>query len=228
MTFYKIHLRKFGTKSYGPAPQVALAKQLTTYLARKATFEEKICGALVMIFDHREIDPLLKGFLLQEFVRVGKRGSLYLASDLRSLEQLIGGVGNLTTVDWLDSESQTIDQKRLAFGNILDKIREHPKDIYLKRIQPKVAKMHSSKSPLSEMTWIGSLMKDEEGSSWTCELGKDAGILSGELWTRNFTGSSASSFVKVGRLAQGKVQLDVALVGKHLEGRPVWLIRATK
>ncbi|MBI2481841.1 MAG: hypothetical protein HYV60_25305 [Planctomycetia bacterium] len=156
-------------------------------------------------------------------------GSSILAAELAEFQRSLEPAGDLDKVNWLAIDDILVDQKRSIVRNVLAGGRDHPKNVYIARIAPKLAKIQESMPTLPELSWIGILLKDEDGASWTSKFAKDGADQSGDLLMRHWTGTGATSlFVSVGALSQGKVNLVASQASNMVEGRPVWLVRRDK
>ena len=218
---------KVGDKTYAPAPQSKLAKFCTESVLNKneESFEQQICDLLSTTLDAAEVDPIFKFVLLKTILDQGKLGSSVLAEELAEFEKTLKFVGDVLPageeVNWYATRDTTVEQFRILMRSRLDRIVDHPKDVYKTRINPRLQTMAENKVPLPSLTWVGILLKDPDGERWTCKLMSDKTKQSGDLLVRPI--ASDGKFITVGSLSAGKAQLRATEPRNMIEGRPVWL-----
>jgi hypothetical protein len=203
-------------------PQKTFADRANRALANTdASYEHKLCGILHILFADDDMDAILKCWLLQAFYDRGAPGSSILTEELRSFRRQLESKYTLSDTNVLDRGDPQVTTIRANTADLLNRISNSPKDVYLERIKPRVRKAIDETVQLPRIEWCGLLLRSFDGT-----------------WKVESVGSpqAKGELALLGKNDEGELQLDVigAFDGKsfaltqdrlsYLEGRPVFLI----
>jgi hypothetical protein len=166
------------------------------------------------------MDPILKCWLLQTFFDLGSPGSSIVAEEMRSFRKQLESKYTLGDTNFLDRNDPQVITIRANTADMLSRISETPKDIYVSRIQPRVKKAIDATIKLPRVEWTGILLRSND-QSWNVHCPKplvkgDLGIL-----RKNDQGNVHVQVIGISDGKSSRVASDAAGLS---EGKPVFLI----
>jgi hypothetical protein len=168
-----------------------------------------------------ESDPLLRHFLLRKILDVGCQGSLSMQKGFRDCRELLKNSTVSATVNWVDPDNrEAAEQRPVAEADLAKLLQSFP------AAQKETARQWRGLAAQigRQYACVGWLRKDLKGN-WQCVAKPNCGA-SGTLAVvkADERDRSAAALVGVGRIDQGKAELDAAAGAVLTEGRPVYVV----
>lgn len=173
---------------------------------------------------HLGMEPILKIELLDRLLATACEGSYAVQRGFGPWRDLITKArqdGRLDlAANWVDPENDNANRARLAAQRLIESMG--PIEIASLRAGQAWKEMNASRT-WERYRWVGCLMRDE-AQKWSCPVDAADPDLTGELAVFHGAVGGATTFTKIGRLADGRATLSLA--GGQVEGRPVFVVLA--
>jgi hypothetical protein len=186
-----------------------------------STWESVFFRVLQHLYEDPLMDPVLKVQLLGLILPTACDGSYAIRQAFGAWRDRIQRTAEDRTVnfaaDWVDPDDTTANQARTAAQTLLDSLEPmqrasaRAEQAWKEMLAPRVWPRYQ---------WIGCLLQ-ESASNWTCALGPPSESLTGDLVVVYPGEGTTPVFMRIGRLADGRVTL--AGTTGRVEGRPVFV-----
>ncbi len=220
--FFVSQLRKFEDSRYfDQAPHTKFATAARAHLAKpNLTYENYVCGVLSLLFEDKEVDPVIKVGVLQGVVGIAKPGSTILAEELDTFEKAISTREDLDRVNWLSNEDDAVADHRVTLTSQLERIRKPPREVYVDQIKDRVAHFQANKPVVRPVQWIGFMLK--EGDDWNCIVKDLRSEQEGQLLLRDSALKKIPRFIILGDWKDGEPQWHAEAESSFIEAKPVF------
>lgn len=216
-------------KQAGPAPQTVVAKAILAQLdnlnkaSEPAAWERTFCEILEAIARARDVDPMLTMMLLKETMQVAGQGSDQLKALLAPHYKLLDESRADPFANWVDPDDKAADAARRQSDIDLNQV--------IPRLLPELAKLRQSLpeykvTPAPRYARLGWLRRNQK-NQWQLMSNDLAAETNGTLFVLQAIEGQPPKLIIVGSVRAGAVELNSLADEGLVEGRPVWLQRAS-
>jgi hypothetical protein len=175
---------------------------------------------LHLLFIDEDMDPILKCWLLQTFYDRGAPGSSIVAEEMRGFRSQFESKYTLGDTNFLDRSDPQVTTIRANTADLISRIFESPKDLYVERIQPRVEKAINETIKLPRIEWCGLLLRSID-NSWNVQASEPPAKGELAVLQKSDKGNLQLEVIGVSDGKSLKIEQDRLI---YMEGRPVFLI----
>ncbi len=211
------------------APQSKLAKEILDVVHTRMSqigWDSAFAGFIEKILKEPDLDPILKLTLFKRVGQIAGKRSLLLQEALQQPLTIVDA-GNLTlTVNWLNPDDA---EARAERNNRVREVIERMPDLSKLNDTIETKLLELGGIPVDQYEWYGWLKQDDQVKDrWSCETRKIASPLTGDLFVvYKTTGKTEATLTKIGTLNAGVATIQTANSSTHVEGRPIFVLKAT-